>query len=156
MNHLTTGKVIAYLAVIFMAGGATGAVLTFQNVREKQVQAPSVEKACNRFQDRLTTKLSLTPAQVQKLQPVFDQTRSDLRTAHARAMSEGDLIIRRAHEQIAKELTPEQKTKLERHQEERREWLQRRLSKSGSAASKPADSNHSGKRKDAARPPASR
>jgi len=126
MNYLTTGKVLVYLAIIFMAGGATGAVI-MRNAHEHQAQPASMEKACHRFQDRLVSKLSLTDVQVKKLQPVFDETAQELRAVHARAIHHTDEIIRKAHQQIAKELTPEQKAKLEQFDQERQEWLRQRL-----------------------------
>jgi Spy/CpxP family protein refolding chaperone len=127
MNSLTKGKILAYLAIIFIAGGATGAVIMMRKDRGQQAQPASVEKACTRFQDRLILKLELTPAQVRKLQPVFDQTTHDLRAIHAKALRHADEVIRRAHEEIARELTPEQKLKLQALDQEREDWLRRRV-----------------------------
>jgi hypothetical protein len=127
MNHLSLSKAIAVLALIFIAGGAAGAVLTFKNTRARETQAPSVEKACTRMQDRLISKLGLTAAQVKKLQPVFDQTAHELRAVRCKAISDSDSIIRRAHEQIAKELTPEQIGKLEEFDQQRRDWVRRQV-----------------------------
>ncbi len=123
MNYLSTGKVAGYLAVIFIAGGATGAVITFKNTQERQAQPASMTKACTKFQDRLVSKLSLTSEQVRKLQPVFDQTAKELRAIHAHALKDTDNVIRKAHELIAKELTPEQKAKLDECDRERQAWL---------------------------------
>jgi hypothetical protein len=124
MNHLTPSKVIGYLAVIFVAGGATGAVLTLSNSRDQRTQPPSIEKTCTRFQDRLITKVGLTPKQVKKLQPVFDRTSHELCAIHSRALGDAEEVIRRAHEEIAKELTPEQKTRFEEFARERLDRLQ--------------------------------
>lgn len=126
MNYLTKSKVIAYLIVIFIAGGATGAVITLKGARERDVEAPSLEKTCNRLQDRLVSKLGLTEDQVAKLQPVFDETAEALRKVHFKALCDTDHILRRAHERIAKELTPEQQAKLAEFDEKRTEWLKRR------------------------------
>jgi Spy/CpxP family protein refolding chaperone len=133
MNYLTTSKVVAYLAIIFVAGGAAGAVITLRNAQEHQVQPASMERACTRFQDRLVSKLSLTPEQITRLQPVFDQTAQELRAIHANALRNTDDVIRRAHERIARELTPEQKAKLQAFDEERQEWLRRHLQAPDSA-----------------------
>ncbi len=127
MNSPSKGKILAYLAIIFIAGGATGAVITLKNAPGQQGHPGSVEKACTRFQDRLILKLELTPEQVRKLQPVFDQTTQDLRAIHAKALRNADEVIRRAHEQIAKELTPGQMLKLQALDQEREDWLRRRL-----------------------------
>jgi len=127
MNHLTLSKAIAVLLLVFVAGGAAGAVLTLKNTRAREVQTPSVEKACTRMQDRLVTKLGLCDAKVKKLQPVFDQTAKELRAVRCKAICESDAIIRRAHEQIAKELTPEQMAKLEEFDQQRRDWVRRQV-----------------------------
>ncbi len=127
MNALTPGKVIACLALVFIAGGSAGAFLTLKNTRPRETQPASVEKACHRLQDRFVSRLQLTPEQVKKLQPVFDETAMQLRSAHARAMQEGDAIIRKAQTQIAAELTPEQKVKLDQFDKERCDWMRRRL-----------------------------
>jgi Spy/CpxP family protein refolding chaperone len=113
MNSLTTSKVLAYLAIIFVAGGATGAVIALGNSRDRQAQPASIEKTCSRFQCRLISKVHLTPEQVTKLQPVFDRTAHELCAVRTRALKDTEDIIRKAHEEIAKELTPEQRARLE-------------------------------------------
>jgi len=137
MNYLTTSKVLAYLALIFIAGGATGAVITFKNARSQQTQPASMEKACTKFQDRLVSRLGLTPDQVARLQPVFDQTSHDLRAIHSRALRNTDEVIRRAHEQIDRELTAEQKARLEVMEKERQDWLAHRLKGNESEVAQP-------------------
>jgi Spy/CpxP family protein refolding chaperone len=71
------------------------------------------------------TRLDLTREQVDKLQPVFDETARELRTIHSRAIRDSDEVICKAHQRIAAELTPEQKKKLEDFEQERREWLRK-------------------------------
>lgn len=128
MNSLTSTKVIGYLAIIFVAGAATGAVIVFNNSRAQAIQAPpSMEKTCSRLQDRLVNKVGLTPAQVTKLQPVFDQAARELRTIHTKAIRDTDAVICKVHHQIAAELSPEQKVKLDALDIKRKEWLRLRL-----------------------------
>jgi hypothetical protein len=137
MNYLTTSKVVAYLALIFVAGGAAGAALTLKHSPQREVPVASMEKVCSRFQDRLTLKLALTPDQVRQLKPVFDQTAFELHSVHTRALRDTDEIIRRAHEQIAKALTPEQLVRLEQCDRERHDILERRLKGSDQRSSGP-------------------
>lgn len=138
MNQLTTSKVIAYLTLIFIAGGATGAVVTLKTAHVREAQPPSMEKVCTRIQDRLRTKLSLTDEQLKKLQPIFEETGVELRAIRAQAIHETDKVICSAHQQISKELSPEQKVKLEQFDSERREWMRRRLEEPA-ALKAPAD-----------------
>jgi hypothetical protein len=86
-----------------------------------------MEKVCSRLQDRLKLKLNLTDEQMKKLQPVFDQTAQELRAVRSKAISETEAIICRAHSQIARELNPEQRVKLEEFDRERRDWLEHRI-----------------------------
>jgi hypothetical protein len=127
MSPLTPSKVVAYLAVIFVVGGATGAVLTFKNTRDRDARPPSMEKVCSGMQDRLRTKLGLTEEQMKKLQPIFEQPAHDLRAVRSRAIQDTDAIICRAHQQIARELSPEQKIKLEEFDRERRAVIEHRI-----------------------------
>jgi len=126
MNYLTTNKVVVYLAVIFIAGGAAGAVITSRNTR-REAQPVSIDKICTRMQDRLIAKLGLTEAQITKLRPIFDRTAQELRAVQVKALGDSDEIIRKAHEQMAAELTADQKAKLAEFDQERRAWIQRRL-----------------------------
>jgi len=125
MNALTTSKVVAYLSIIFVAGGATGAVITLRNARASEAKQASMEKVCLRVQDRLKAKLGLTDQQMKELQPTFDQTARELATVHQRAVCDTDRIIRKAHQEISKYLNPEQQMKLQAVDQERRAWLQR-------------------------------
>lgn len=127
MNALTSGKLIVYLAFIFLAGGITGAVITASKSREREVQPQSIDRTCSRIQDRLKTRLSLTPDQMAKFKPLFEQTAQELRSVHGRAMSEMNEVLRKAHARMAVELTPEQKIKLEQYDAERQQWLHRKL-----------------------------
>ncbi len=127
MNRLTTSKVIACLAVIFVAGATAGSVVTWKKTRQQSTQPPTMEKVCTRLQDRLISKLGLSTAQVEKLQPIFDHTALELRAVHTRALCDTDQILRRAHEQMAQELSPEQKIRLQEFDRERREWMHHRL-----------------------------
>ena len=138
MNYLTTSKVVGYLALIFIAGAAAGAAIALRHSPPREAPAASMENVCSRFQDRLTQKLALTPAQVQLCKPVFDQTAAELRAVHTRALRDTDMIIRRAYDEIAPGLTPQQRTRLEQCNRERGEILKRRLKEPDPRTSGPA------------------
>jgi Spy/CpxP family protein refolding chaperone len=138
MNYLTPSKVIAYLVLIFVAGGVAGAALALKHAPTPVAPAASMEKVCSRFQERLTTKLALNPDQVHRLKPVFDQTAAELHLVHTRALHDTDAVIRRAYEEIDKELTPEQHARLQQCNRERNEILSRRLKDPDPRLSEPA------------------
>lgn len=125
MTSLTKTKLIAYLAVIFVAGAVSGAVITSRRAQEKS-RPPSMEKVCHTMHDHLKAKLELTPEQVLQVQPILDQTAHAIKKSHARTMAEIDAAIERSHEEVAKYLTAEQLVKLEALRAERREWKAKR------------------------------
>ena len=127
MNSLTITKLIACLAIIFLAGGAAGGVIILKHTRAHEARPASMEKVCIRVQDRLKSKLGLTEEQMKRLQPIFDQTAQDLQAVRFQAIRDTDQIICRAHHQIAQELNADQKRKLEEFDKERRDWMQRRV-----------------------------
>jgi hypothetical protein len=125
MNNLTVSKLVLYLSIIFLAGAATGAVITLKQVRGNEAQAASTEKVCSRVQDRLKAKLALSNEQVQKLQPIFDQTAQEIQNVRGKAIKATDDIIRRAHQLISKDLNEEQKQKLLEFDRDRQQWILR-------------------------------
>lgn len=127
MNYLTKNKIALYLAVIFMAGGITGTVIAWGSAKGKFSQPPSMDKVCTKMQDRLKSQLELTPDQLERIQPILDRTSQEMRAIHEKTMKEIDEAIQRSHAEIARELNPEQRRKLEALQQERRELMEKRL-----------------------------
>jgi hypothetical protein len=117
MNRLTKPKVILYLAGIFIAGMATGAIIT---VAIGKHMMPNQEKMATRWTQELQTKLSLAPGQTQKIEPVIRETLDHFRTVMA-----GDILasISNCNARIAVELTPEQIPKLRKLEMEQQEFV---------------------------------
>lgn len=74
---------------------------------------------------RYAERLELTPEQKERLQPVIKRAVDDYRRTQRNTFRETSLIIGRLQEDIAKELTPQQRTKLDEMRERQRELLQR-------------------------------
>jgi Spy/CpxP family protein refolding chaperone len=129
MNSLTQSKIILYLAIIFVAGGITGTVIAWGSAKRKMADPPSMEKVCSSLQERLKTKLELTPDQLKKIQPILDQAAQEMQAIHGKTMEQIDQTVRRTHEEIAKELSPAQKKKLAELDSERCEFMQKRLNR---------------------------
>jgi TolA-binding protein len=126
MNPLTVRSILTCLVLVFLAGGTVGALIARKQSGHSTVKEPSMEKASHRMQDKIVSRLGLTQDQIRQMQPVFEQTTTDLRAIHAKALRESDDAIRRAHQHIAPHLTPEQLTRLEAIEAERRDWMERR------------------------------
>ena len=61
MNLLTKGKIISYLAAIFVAGGISGGVIAWKEAKQEMFKPPSSKKMCAFFRERLQAELKLSP-----------------------------------------------------------------------------------------------
>jgi Spy/CpxP family protein refolding chaperone len=132
MNPLTRQKVILYLAAIFVVGGLTGGVLAWGLGQDrKQDRRPpksqTMRDVCDHMKKRLQTKLGLTEAQMAKIEPILEETGREMQAIHKRTIGEIEELIAKQNAEIAKELTPEQRQKLEEMNRERREHKSKRF-----------------------------
>jgi hypothetical protein len=110
-------KITFYLAAIFVTGVVTGMFISKLIVAHMM---PSREKMVNHWCDDLRTKLDLTPEQLQKIRPIIEKDMADFK---------GDLChqmvanLSNCNVQIATELRPAQKTKLEQLQKEQEKFI---------------------------------
>lgn len=126
MNHLTKGKVILYLAAIFVVGAAAGSVAGFGAGKEKVEKKvfgppPSAEDMSRRHREKLQSRLGLTPDQMEKLMPLSEQLSAEMDTLHRRHGEAVKQAFVRFNEQLVELLTPEQKEKFEAMERDRRE-----------------------------------
>lgn len=135
MNKLTKWKLISYLVALFLAGGVTGAVLTHKlDDKRPGPRGPGGPGGRGdrgdftlHIKEKLQTKLDLTPQQMEKIQPLLEKSGAELRKEHEESMKQFGKIIDDLNAQIVTVLTPEQKTKFEEMQKERREWEKKRF-----------------------------
>ncbi len=125
MNPLTKPKIISYLALIFVAGGISGAVLGGGLAKQAKLQPPTMGNVCDHLRRRLQSQLDLTPDQMKRIKPILQRTEREMEGAHRRTMEQIELIMEKSNAQIAKELTPAQQLKLGAMDNRRREVLQK-------------------------------
>ena len=125
MNHLTKQQIILCLALIFIAGGITGAVVISGATKETQSRPPTMGKVCDHMRKRLQSELGLTPDQVKRIEPILRETEREMEGVHHRSMGQIAQIIEKSNAEIARELTPEQRIKLAAMENKRRESLQK-------------------------------
>ena len=105
-------KIGLYLAAIFAAGFVTGVFVTVQVARHMM---PDQAQMAARWCKDLQSKMSLTPAQVEKIRPVINVTLNNLRNRLS-----GDMLqsLSNCNALITVELTPEQKPKFDEIQKQ--------------------------------------
>ncbi len=126
MNQLTSWKTVCYLAAIFLGGGVTGAVITAGTVKKKAFPPPDPAHIARHMRSRLQDRLQLTPAQMEKIDPIIDRASAELAAAQTDSRQRVAEIFRKANAQIATELTPEQQRTFAEMEHERLEFLRRK------------------------------
>jgi hypothetical protein len=127
MTHLTKGKIVLYLTIIFVAGGVTGAVIELAGAKQRRMGPPDPVKMCKSMLDRLQSELDLTPDQVKLLDPLLKKRVAEMEAIRSRTVQEIEAIIRKSNEEMvtALALTPAQQARLERMEEKRREFTRK-------------------------------
>jgi Spy/CpxP family protein refolding chaperone len=117
MNPKCKLKIGLFLAAVFVAGFVTGVFVTVQVGRHMMPgRAEMAEHWCKDLQ----SKLSLTPAQVEKIRPVINDTLGAFKSQVSADML---LNLSNCNVRIAAELTPEQKPKFEEIQKKQEDMI---------------------------------
>jgi len=124
MNHLTRTKVVSYLAVIFIAGSVTGAVIGWNGAQNRRMKPPSPRNFCERVREKLRTELNLSPAQVEKLDPLLERQARQVEEIHGRTVQQVNEVIRSFNTEIADvlNLSEAQRQKLSEMEKRRQEF----------------------------------
>jgi Spy/CpxP family protein refolding chaperone len=115
-------KTIAYSVAIFLLGGITGAAIAVDAGRNAWVRPPFIHDMSQHLQARLISRLELTPAQLQKIQPAIAKLAADMQAVHSDTMKRGSKLMDDFYAAIASELTPGQKQKLDELKKARPEF----------------------------------
>jgi hypothetical protein len=117
MNPMSRIKIGLYLAAIFAAGFVTGVFVTFQVGRHIM---PGQAEMAARWCKELQSKMSLTPAQVEKIRPIINDEMGEFKS---RLSADMLLNLSNCNVRIAGELRPEQKTKFEEIQKKQEDMI---------------------------------
>ena len=124
MTSLSKRKLAAYVVAIFLAGAGSGALVAWQVSRRVPVPPLTPAEIGARLRARFQARLDLTPEQRQKVDPMIDQAMSRLEAIRQETASHVFANVSKLHEQV---LTPEQKTKFEALERERRDYLRQKF-----------------------------
>ena len=132
MSSLSKAKFILYLVAIFVAGGVTGAIIAVRTEKQIMAEPPRPERFEPRLEprylkERFQTKLGLTPEQSTVIEPILEKMSQELKTTRMEATKRCSGILKTYYDQIARELTAEQRLKLDEMSKDRRENSHRRF-----------------------------
>ena len=127
MNRALQWKLIAGFLLVFIAGGITGAFVGGSYARYHFFELHHPERIGGQMKERLRAELNLTPEQLAKISPIIDKTTAQLRYIRRDTARRVHEIITGAHQQMATQLTDEQRQKLTQIEERHRQWRHRRF-----------------------------
>jgi Spy/CpxP family protein refolding chaperone len=125
MNRALKWKLIAGFVLVFLAGGMTGAFIVASQTH-RLFFGPSHGAIADRMRHRLRIQLRLTDEQMAKISPVIDKTATQLETIRTDTGRRVHETFAEAHREIAADLTPEQRAKLQAIEERHRRWFHHR------------------------------
>jgi Spy/CpxP family protein refolding chaperone len=123
MNGALKWKLIAGFLLVFAAGGVTGAFVAAATTRHHLFATRHLGIAAERMRERLQAELNLTPDQLAKISPIVDKAAAQLESIRKDTARRVRDTFAETHQQIAADLTPEQRTKLERMRERHRKFM---------------------------------
>jgi Spy/CpxP family protein refolding chaperone len=122
MNRALQWKLIAGFVLVFLAGGITGTFVGGSYARHHFLQLHRPERIGAQMKDRLRAELNLTPEQLAKISPIIDRTASQLRDIRRDTGQRVHQIMADAHQQMADNLTDQQRQKLQQIEQRHRQW----------------------------------
>ncbi len=124
MNAALKWKLITGFLLVFIAGALMGGFIGATHPRHFFFGRMHSHGLTERIRERLKYELELTPDQVAKLSPIIDQTADKLESIRIETAKRVRATLEESHRQIAPQLTPEQRLKLEKmeHSHRKRMW----------------------------------
>jgi len=125
MNRAFKWKLIAGFVLVFLAGGMTGVFVSVSCARHFLFGPHHRGILVETMRNRLRVQLHLTDEQLTKITPIIHKTAAhleEIRTSTGRRVRE---TIAEAHREMAPNLTPEQRNKLQEIEARHRHWLHR-------------------------------
>jgi len=123
MSWLRHWKVVLALVALSALGAATGTVITLKVVKRVIEGRTNPERMSQSLLQEYQRRLRLTPEQADKIRPILQRTGREMWELRTEMAGRTFQVIRASHEEIAAELTPEQREEFARLNREMRERL---------------------------------
>jgi Spy/CpxP family protein refolding chaperone len=127
MTSLSKRKLALYVLGIFLAGAGSGALMTWQACRRTPVTPLTPAEIGARLRDRFQSRLSLTPDQLRKVDPMIEQAMHRVQAIRQETANSVFANVSNLHNQVLTVLTPEQQPKFEELERQRREYLRQKF-----------------------------
>lgn len=124
MNPGLKWKLIVGFVLVFAAGVMTGAFVTASQAH--RLFGPHHGVIAERMRNHLRSQLRLTDEQMAKISPVIDRTATQLENIRAETARRVHDTFAESHREIATDLTPDQRAKLQAIEERHRRFFQHR------------------------------
>lgn len=124
MSQFSQWKTIGYAVAIFVAGGISGGALGVYETKSHLFDPQRDQEMALRWRKRLQDKLELTPDQMARINPIIDNGVAQLRSIRLDTMGRLNKVFEDSYTKISAVLTPDQRTKLDQMDKERREMME--------------------------------
>jgi Spy/CpxP family protein refolding chaperone len=115
-------RIAVGLVLVFLAGVASGVFAGAWHAH-RAIADRHGPRMAERMRERMRDELNLTPAQMQELGPILDDTAQHLQQIRRETAQRVSETIAKSHEELAAHLTPEQREDLhEMEQRQLRFW----------------------------------
>ena len=125
MNRALKWKLTAGFILAFVAGAVTGAAVGGMHARHVFFEFHHPELIGVKMKEQFRSELDLTPDQVARISPIIDKTAAELQKVRCDTGGRVREIWMEAHQQIAANLTDEQRQKLLQMKERHHQWRHR-------------------------------
>jgi len=123
VNVLGKWKLGLYVAVIFLAGAASGGLIGWQVCRRTAVPPMPTTEIAARLRARFQSRLGLTPDQMEKVGPMIDDSMRRLEVIRRETATRIFSNVSKMHEEVVQALTPEQRARFDDLERERIDYL---------------------------------
>jgi Spy/CpxP family protein refolding chaperone len=127
MTSLDKRKLALYVLGIFLAGAGSGVLIGWQVSQRTPVAPLPPAEIGARLRARFQSRLDLTADQLQKVDPMIEQAMHQVEAIRQETANHVFANVSNLHDQVLSVLTPEQKTKFEELERERREYLRQKF-----------------------------
>jgi hypothetical protein len=133
VTTLSKRKLGLYLLALFLAGGGSGALISWQICRRTPVTPVPPAEIGARLRARFQSRLDLAPEQMQQMNPIIDQAMGRIEAIRRQTADEIFANVSNMDQQVLLVLTPEQKVKFEEFERERLAYLRQKFGPASNA-----------------------